>query len=323
MDRAIVTGGSGFIGSWLIQELLKNEVSVAIIVRNKENLLPSIKDSSKVTIIEKGIEEISEDDFEQPLSYDVFFHLGWGGVAPEQKNDIDIQLNNITMSLHALEVANKIGCKKFIASGTVAEYVFCDDVMDVNAKQTPNDMYGAAKVSAHYFLEVRARQLRQPFTWMVIPSTFGERRHDNNIITYTINTLLNGEKPKYGNLTQMWDFLYVGEVARAIYLIGENGKSEMVYGIGSGEYRPLREYIEMIRDLINPKLELGIGEVPSLSAQTFSSCVNIDDLVRDTGFIPKISFKEGIIKTIQYLKEKQLMVEENETKVNHSNSNVQ
>ena len=137
---------------------------------------------------------------------------------------------------------------------------------------------------------------------MVIPSTFGERRHDNNIITYTITSLLKGQKPTYGNLNQMWDFLYVKEVVRAIYLIGEKGKTEKVYGIGSGEYRPLKDYIEIIRDLIDPELPLGIGDVPALSEKTFSSCVNIYDLSKDTGFIPQISFYEGIKKTIEYYK---------------------
>lgn len=135
---------------------------------------------------------------------------------------------------------------------------------------------------------------------MVIPSTFGERRTDNNDITYTVTTLLSGKKPLYGNLTQMWDFLYVGEVARAIRMIGEKGIPGKIYGIGLGQYKPLRAYIEEIRDIINPDLPLGIGEKPALSQQPFSSCVNIYDLIADTGFTPKISFSEGIEMTIKF-----------------------
>ena len=84
----------------------------------------------------------------------------------------------------------------FIATGTVAEYALTTDVMDLSAKQSPNDMYGCAKVSAHYFLEVESRKIKQPFIWTVIPSTFGERRIDNNIITYTIKKLLSKERPQ-------------------------------------------------------------------------------------------------------------------------------
>ncbi len=300
--NAIVTGGTGFIGSWLILELINNNYDVTVIARNKTRLCPEILQSSNCTVIEKAIEEVSSGDFAQDTVYDIFFHLGWGGVNPEQKNNVDLQLNNVSIAIKALEICGNIGCKKFVSSGTVAEYVFCDDVMNVNEKQTPNDMYGAAKVSTHYFLEVRARQLQIPFIWIIIPSTFGERRKDSNIISYTIKTLLRGKKPLYGNLQQMWDFLYVGEVVRAIRLIGKKGKTGKIYGIGSGDYRPLSEYITKIRDLIDPSLELGIGEIPSMTKQTFSSCVNIYDLKKDTGFTPSVSFDDGIVKTIEYFR---------------------
>ena len=299
MKKVIMTGATGFIGSWVMQELLNNGISTTVIVRDSSRLLRGYLDNPNLHIIEGELDSLSPA-YVEDRDFDAFFHLAWGGVAPEDKNNIDLQLKNISMSLTALELASKLGCKKFIAAGTVAEYVFSKDVMDVYERQTPNDMYGAAKVSTHYFLEVRARQLNLPFIWMVIPSTFGERRTDNNIITYTIRTLLEKKKPSYGNLTQMWDFLYVGEVARAIRLIGEKGIPGKIYGIGSGQYKPLRAFIEEIRDIIDPELSLGIGERPTLSQQTFSSCVNIYDLIADTGFIPAMSFREGIKMTIKY-----------------------
>lgn len=103
--------------------------------------------------------------------------------------------------MEMLEYAHLIGAAKFIEICTVAEYSFCESIMDVNAKQTSNDMYGAAKTAVHYLLETRARLLKMPFIWTVIPSTFGEGRRDNNIITYTILSLLRREKPEYGYLT--------------------------------------------------------------------------------------------------------------------------
>lgn len=301
--EAIVTGGTGFIGSWLILELLHNNYNVTAIVRNKQKLLPEILENRRCRCIEKAIEDLSKEDFENNVGYEVFFHLAWGGVSAEYKNDVELQLKNINIAIKTLEICHEISCKKYIASGTVAEYALCTDIMDLSAKQTPNDMYGAAKVSAHFFLDIRARQLSQPFIWLVIPSTFGERRNDNNILAYTINMLLKGEKPLYGNLEQMWDFLYVGEVVRAIRFVAERGMPGKVYGIGSGTYRTLKEYIVKIRDIINPDLELGIGSIPAMSQQTFSSCVNIYDLIKDTGFKPEISFEEGIRRTIKYYAE--------------------
>ena len=305
MKRAIVTGATGFIGSWLTLELLKSDYEVTVLVRNPNKLLPEIRENSNLIIVKKDLNQLLAGDIPSN-NYDVFFNLGWAGVSPEQKNDVQLQVSNIPMALNSLKICNALGCKLFIATGTVAEYALTTDVMDLNAKQSPNDMYGCAKVSAHYFLEVESRKINQPFIWTVVSSTFGERRTDNNIITYTIKELLTGQKPQYGMLEQMWDFLYVSEVVRALRLIGEKGTPGKVYGIGSGQYKPLKDYILQIRDVIDPSLELGIGEKPSLSKQSFSSCVNIYELIRDTGFQPQISFDEGIRRTVEYWRTKVL-----------------
>ena len=303
MKSAIVTGATGFIGSWLVEELLANDYEVTVIVRDERKLLPSISNNSNCFVVNKAIENITAEDF--PMrNYDVVYHLAWNGVDSKHKNDLFMQLDNIGMSIKILDVCNQVGGKLFIAAGTVAEYVFCEDIMDLNKRQTPNDYYGAAKVAVHHFLEVRSRKLDQDFIWAVIPSTFGERRTDSNIVTYTIRALLEGQKPSYGHLEQLWDFLYVSEVVRALRLIGEKGKKGKVYGIGSGQYKVLKDYIITIRNLIDKELPLGIGENKSMSEQTFSSCVNTYDLIKDTGFIPKVSFEEGIKKTIDYWKKR-------------------
>jgi len=299
VKRVIITGGTGFIGSWLTEEMINNKIEVIMLVRDKSKCDKLIKDGINVV---EYYSETYEQLKQSKVEIDAFYHLAWAGVAPEKKNDRVIQINNIDLAMEMLEYASEIGVKRFIATGTVAEYAFCEDVMDVNAKQTPNDLYGASKTAAHYMLETWARTLNMPFNWIVIPSTFGEGRRDNNILTYTIKTLLAGEKPSYGYLTQMWDFLYVGEVVRALRLIGEKGHYSKCYAIGSGVYRPLRNYVETIRDIINPDLPLGIGDKPSLSDKAFSSCVSIKELTADTGFVPQITFEEGISRTIEYYK---------------------
>lgn len=300
MKRVVITGGTGFIGRRLTEEIRNNGTDVILLVRNRAKC--GFCENANLKIIEYYSEEYNELT-KRDYEIDVFYHLAWEGVAPEKKNNRAVQIKNIDFAMEMLEFADAIKAKRFIATGTVAEYAFCEDVMDVYAKQTPNDLYGASKTAAHYMLETWARTINMPFNWIVIPSTFGEGRRDNNILTYTIRTLLAGERPSYGYLTQMWDFLYVDEVVRALRLIGEKGQSEKIYAIGSGVYKPLREYVETIRDIIDPKLELGIGEKPALSEKAFSSCVSIAELTKDTGFIPQVGFEEGIKKTIQYFKD--------------------
>lgn len=293
---AIVTGSTGFIGSWLTKELLENDYEVTLLVRKADRLPYNL--ASQCKVIECGDRIFDSRSLDG--KYDVFFHLAWDGVSSERKNDFNIQMNNILLAIEAMKAAKKMNVDKFVISGTVAEYVFCENIMDLNAKQTPNDFYGAAKVSVHYFLDVLSRQIEQPYIYAVLPSTYGEGRKDDNILTYTIKTLMKREKPLYGNLEQLWDFLYVSDVVKALRLLGEKGIEGKTYGIGSGIFLQLKDYIIKVRDIIDPELELGIGERPDLSVKSFSSCVNTYDLVKDVGFRPSVTFDNGIRRMIRY-----------------------
>lgn len=298
MESVLVTGGTGFIGRHLVNELIHRGVKVAI--------LTSTPVSSQTTapLAEIIYTTYDYDDLVWKLAgreYDTIYHLGWGGVSEKDKNNIPLQLKNIQVSIDMLRLSKEKKCDVFIAAGTVAEYVFNKDIIDVSLRQTPNDVYGATKVSVHYLLEVIARQIGQDMIWAVLPSTFGEGRKGNNIITYTITSLLKRERPVYGNLEQMWDFLYVTEVARALVMIGEKARHNTTYGIGSGTYKPLKEYVCAIRDMIDPNLPLGIGEKTGQQG-LISSCINIEQLKRDTGWSPVISFEDGMKRTISYYK---------------------
>ncbi|MCI9593220.1 MAG: NAD-dependent epimerase/dehydratase family protein [Lachnospiraceae bacterium] len=299
MKKAILTGATGFVGKWLIKILLEADVDVTVIVRDKNKLDMNFVD--KIHIYE--CEYYNYDTLEISASkYDVFYHLAWDGVASKDKDKLDIQKRNIDMSVNALLLAKRLECKKMIAAGTVAEYAYCERIMDFSQKQTPNDIYGAMKVSVYNILNVLSRKIGVNFIWTVLPSTFGEGRNNDNIITYTITKLLKNEKPLYGDLEQLWDFLYVREVARALWLIGDRGNGDKIYGIGSGQYRQLKDYIFTIRDIINPDMELGIGELPQMSHKAYSSCVGIYDLMKDTNFQVEIGFEQGIRNTIMYYK---------------------
>lgn len=297
MRRVILTGATGFIGKWLTKTLLEADVDVTVIVRNKNKIDINVIDKIHIYECEYYNYEILEIPIQE---YDVFFHLAWDGVGSKDKDKLDVQKRNIDMSVNALMLAKRLECKKFIASGTVAEYAYCERIMDFSQKQTPNDIYAAMKVSVYNILNVLSRKIGIEFIWTVLPSTFGEGRDNDNIITYTITKLLKSEKPLYGDLEQLWDFLYVKEVARALWLIGDKGNGDKIYGIGSGQYRQLKDYIYIIRDIINPDLELGIGELPQMSHKAYSSCVGIYDLMRDTNFQVEIGFEQGIKNTISY-----------------------
>lgn len=296
--KIVISGATGFVGRHLVRCFAEQGNEIYILVRKHTEMFDEAENVHQIEYSKIEQEEINEAD--------IFYHLAWDGVISSKKNDLSVQLSNIDLAIRTLEFAKRCKSKLFIATGTVAEYAFQNGVMDFEKRRSPADMYGATKSAVYYLLQAYARNIDMPFIWAVLPSTFGEGRENSNILTYTITSLLRKERPVYEALDQMWDFLYVEDVAQALRLIGLRGKAGKIYGIGSGSYRTLKEYVICIRDVIDSSLPLGIAEMDggSNKARVESSCVNIDDLVRDTGFAPQYTFEEGMEKTIEYYRKR-------------------
>ncbi len=299
MKTVIIMGANGFIGSHLSQKYLSAGWSVYCLVQKESNLKLN---GSKV--LEFDLETMYKLEDKLPKNADIFYNLAWVGVSTTYKNDFDVQHKNIAYSLKALQLAEKIQCSKIIYPGSVSEYAYSNKPVNGEDKPCPADMYSACKTSAHFICDLYARQKALDFLWVLIPSIYGPGREDNNILTYAIKTFLNNDKPSFTKLEQMWDYIYIDDLIQALYLIGVKGKYQKTYVIGSGTANRLYNYIEIIRDLINPSLPLGVGELPYKTNQIDNSIVDIKMLQEDTGFIPQYTFTDGIKKTIEYFKNK-------------------
>lgn len=302
MKKAIVTGATGFVGRHLTEFLCEHGIEVFAVIRDKhkadllpENAVCVFDDLSDTEMLTQKLSGVGAE------GADVFYHLAWNGVARRYKNDFLCQYTNISTSLNAIKACNYLRCGKFVYSGTVAEYVTNEGLICPDSTPTPNDIYGSFKVAARFVLSAYAKSVDQPWVSTILSSAYGEYRRDGSVIPYTIEALLRGETPSFGELDQMWGFIYAKDAANAFYLIGEKGINNKTYPIGTSERRPLREYIYKIRDCIDPALPLNVG-VHKEFKKVQSSCVDITELENDVGFKPRYNFDEGIINTIEWYK---------------------
>ena len=137
--------------------------------------------------------------------------------------------------------------------------------------------------------------------WVRILSVYGPYDSTKTMVMSTIIKLLKGEVPKFTKGEQMWDYLYNEDAANAMHLLGDKGCDGKVYCLGSGETRPLHEFIHEIRDLVNKNAEIELGVLPYNENQVMFLCSDISDLIRDTGFTPETTFARGIEKTIRWV----------------------
>ena len=300
--RILVTGAAGFIGHELVKSLLEIHEVYALVRPEKTD---KMKDCRGLKLLSCDLENIEEIEKQlEGIDIDLIYHLVWIGVSTDYKNDYHLQIRNLTLALNVMKLAQTHHCKRVISLGSVSEYAYYDAGGGIDGTQvlSPCDAYSATKASVHLYCDLIARQQGIFFNWVLIPSGYGPGRVDNNLITYCIKTLLEGKKPSFTKLEQMWDYIYISDLIHALVLIGEKAIGSTIYPVGTGKARRMKEYVEIIRNYIDPNAELGIGDLPYKTSRIDNAIVDISKTTQDTGYLPLVTFEEGIQKTIQYFK---------------------
>lgn len=262
-----------------------------------------IRDIPNTTVIQRKLGETETLLRELPEFPTAFIHLAWDGVSPESRNSVELQVKNIALCIQAVRLAAGLKAQRFILPGSTMEYAYCGREINEKVCPSPQNAYGAAKISARYLCESLCDELDLSYIYAVITGIYAADRMDNNVICYTITELLHGRKPSLTALEQRWDYVYIDDVARAFYLMATKGKPGAFYGVGHGDNWPLANYIYQIRDIIDPSLPLGIGDVPYKNNLLPSSCVDMTSLKKDTGFVPQVPFEAGIRTVIERIRE--------------------
>ncbi len=302
IKRVVITGATGTIGMALIRKCIECDIEAVLLVNPSSVRLGRIPDDPHVKMIKCGLADLASADAETIGRADVMFHLAWSGPFGDSRNDKALQEQNYEHALDAVRLAHRLGCSVFVGAGSQAEYGRVEGFLTPDTPCNPENEYGRAKLRASSATRNLCHELGIRHIWPRILSIYGPYDGEYTMVMSVISQLLDGKKPALTAGEQIWDFLYTDDVASAFMLLAEKGVDGCVYPIGSGIGRPLREYIEIIRDRIDPSLPLGFGEVPYSDRQVMHLCADISKLREDTGFSPQIGFEEGIRRTIDYVR---------------------
>lgn len=303
MRSAIVTGANGFVGSALLRELSARGVSIVAVIKDEKENITAIMDLPGVEIVYCEMDELDKLPGKIPASADAFYHLAWAGSTGSARGDYDLQLKNIHWTLDAANAAKAIRCGRFVGIGTLAEF-------DVNAYvplagSTPNaaSCYGAAKIAAHYMSKAECNRLGIDHVWARLTNVYGVGNYTSNFVNFAAKLMLTDQPTNFTPGEQMYDFACIEDIAQGLYCLGESGKKNTAYYIGSTKPAKLKEFIKIIRDEIDPAIPLNLGALPFNGVAHSEQVFDCSQLVEDTGYVPKVPFKEGIKKTIPWIKE--------------------
>ncbi|MBD5540536.1 MAG: NAD(P)-dependent oxidoreductase [Lachnospiraceae bacterium] len=300
--RIVITGPTGAIGIALIKQCIARQTEVLAIC-HKGGRLNRIPASPFVRVLELNLEEYGSYEPDADIrGYDVFYHFAWGGTVGDARNNLELQHKNIGYAVDAVHLAQKLSCHTFIGAGSQAEYGRVEGKLSADTPTFPENGYGIAKLCAGQMTRLACRQLGMKHIWTRILSVYGPYDGEKTMIISAIRKLLDGEKPAFTKGGQQWDYLYCDDAARAMMLLGEKGKDGAVYCLGSGRAQPLSDYITMLRDAVDSRLELALGEIPYAAGQVMYLCADIGRLQADTGFTPEVDFQTGILQTVEWVK---------------------
>jgi nucleoside-diphosphate-sugar epimerase len=222
---------------------------------------------------------------------DVFYHLAWEQASGPGRGDAVLQSRNVSLTLKALNAAHSVGAK-FVALGTVYEH-FAESVVR-SGKSGGSDFYVLAKNSAFAMSNQLAYKLNADFVWCRICHPIGRYIKPEQLMAYTVSSLISGNAPSFGPSATLYDIVAVEDVAKGLCLIGKQEAPRREYYIGSGTPMILREYFEMTKRILSVDTPLLIGQRPDDGLSFQKGWFDISPLSEDTGYSPSIGFKQAV-----------------------------
>ncbi|MCL2500902.1 MAG: NAD-dependent epimerase/dehydratase family protein [Defluviitaleaceae bacterium] len=303
MNRVVITGANGFIGSAVVDLLISNNVSVvAMDMPGRNNNLPI---SPLVDFVPMDIADIS------PLlgllkgynDFDAFLHFAWTGSAGPERSDIQLQLNNVKWTTDCIRLCADINCKRFVCAGSIMENEVIAAAFTQGCRPATPFIYGSGKLAAHAMSKPLAAELGVDLLWAQITNAYGVGERSPRFINTTLRKIMANEPLQFTSGTQNYDFVYIDDIAKAFAAIAERGVPFSEYIIGSSHAKPLREFILQIKQTLAPDRDFIFGDVPFTGINLPLSAFDASLLEKDTGFKASISFPQGIVKTYNWLKE--------------------
>lgn len=301
--NAIVTGANGFVGSAVCNQLLDEGYDVYAVIRDASSDVSRLSSRGSLHLIYCDMDHYGELPVRLAgRGYEAFYHFAWTGSAGPLRGDERVQLENIKNSCTAIRSCAKLGCRRFVFASSIMEY----EVGAAMASEGPvgiNTIYSTAKLSASYMLRAIADSLGVDYIRAVISNIYGPGEKSPRLINTSLRKLLAGEHCAFSPGDQLYDFIYIADAAKEFTAVGRKGVNGRTYYIGSLNPRPLRQFLCELRDQVDPRIEIGLGEIPYNGVSLTYREFDVEAVRKDTGYEPETSFPEGIRKTMGWIKE--------------------
>ncbi len=327
-----ITGGAGFIGSHVVRQFVKNysnyhiyNLDALTYAGNLENLI-DIENEPNYSFIKADIRnQVEINEIFKKYRFDGVIHL-----AAESHVDRSISNPSAFVETNVLGTVNLLNAFKSLWNGNFEGkrfyHVSTDEVYGTlgedglfteTSAYDPRSPYSASKASSDHFVRAYGETYDLPYVMSNCSNNYGEYHFPEKIIPLFINNILQGKQlPVYGDGNFTRDWLYVQDHARAIDIIFHKGKNHETYNIGGfNEWKNIN-LIKLLCIQMDDKLGRVKGESEKLI--TFVKdrpghdkryAIDATKLNKELGWLPSVTFEEGLSKTIDWFLENKKWLE--------------
>ena len=317
--KVLVTGGAGFIGSRLVKRLVNEGANVSVLVQYKEKVnnvrLSPVWDDLEV--IEADIRNSDSLNVVKELAPNIIFHLA-------AFNHVGRSFTNVQecFDVNAKGTANLIdaydGYERFVYTSTSEVYGLQEEVPFVETMTpNPSSPYSVTKYAGELYAKMKQRINDYPIAVIRPFNVFGPYQTPSAVIPDLIIKALKGERISTTKGEQTREFNYVENTIGGFLLVGE--KKEAIgetINIGSGEDISIADLVKKIAEFSESKSELGIGDIEYRPNEIWTMYADSQKARKLLGWEPKVSFDEGLKKTIDWFRDYYEEFEKKNSKLN-------
>lgn len=289
--RVIVTGGNGYLGSFLVKALKKEGAEVFVM---SKNVTPSIHNFEvNLTEFDKVQKAI------QIIKPDIVYHLA---ANISRNRDFSIYENmakiNVSATLNLLRALDPFDAHFIFTSSSE---IYGNNPSPLNENQIPKPVspYSLTKVNAEFLIQTYCSNHNKKFTNLRIFNFYGEGMSEDFFISQMINSLKRGEDFLMTKGEQTRDFLYVSDVVQALLLTAKSTQSyQQTMNVCSGKGTKLCDLaLEVNQELVS-EAKIIIGAIPYRDNEVWEMIGDNSKIKEILGFEPQVNIKNGIKRVI-------------------------
>lgn len=307
MEKALVTGGAGFIGSNIVEELVSRGVETVVLddlYLGSTSNLEEVED--EIEFIEGSV--LDREKVERAVSgCDTVFHQAARSSSPmHQENPREGARVNIEGFINTAEAALEAGVGKIIYASTSSMYGSVEPPHREDMGEVPTNLYTASKMSRERYAQVYSYNDRIETTGLRYFSVYGPHERAKgkyaNIVTQFLWKMMDGEKPViWGDGSQTRDLTFVEDVVQANMLAAERGEAldGEYFNVGTGRDVSFSQVVEKLNDVLGTDIDPEHVENPR-DKYVQTTRADISRAREKLGYEPEYSFEEGLEETVEY-----------------------